>query len=331
MRIAVVINPKAGSVKAGLLEEKIREALFRCDISIHISESLGSMDEFIDQEIGKKADFLVICGGDGTVNASLQTVMKKRESGRELPPLCLICSGTANDLAHEMGITEKVDQAARMILEGQVKKIDVIEVTGDGTTKFMLTNGGLGIPAMTAEKANFLRSFLQARSACQKSHPLLKKGASLTYQAVKKMGSAIYSMMLLDSLRQWKSENWKLEIELPDEKKISTTAPFIMVNNQAATGGTFITAPYTFNNDGLVNLLLVEADHLKNQLQQIIQVSRGNISEDVNRVFELPEFRIKAKEGSQKLTFFGDGEILFKDVSELTVKCLKQSVSVVVK
>ncbi len=331
MRVSVLINPKAGTVKETLIERKIREALFRCDLNFHISRSFESMTDFINDEINKKTDQIVICGGDGTINTSLQLLMKN-EINDELPPICLIRSGTANDLAHEIGITERIDDAARLILEGKEKKIDIIEISSDSDKKYMLTNGGLGIPAETADKANQLRSMLQQLASDQNRSSLSQIASKYSYKLVKKMGSLVYIAMLLETLRSWEQQNWDLEVELPENKQISSAAPFILVNNQPLLGNNFLTAPYTSNSDGLVNLLMIESKTKISQLHEILKVYQEKLREsDIVKSLEVSHFTIKTLNPDRKINFFGDGEILFRNVSKLNVRCLKQKLTVMVQ
>lgn len=331
MRVSVFINPKAGGVDRDLIENKIREALLRCDIAISTAQTVEGLILFLQEEIKLNTDYIVVCGGDGTLNTVLQGLKKIIKEGERIPPLCVIGSGTANDFAQEIGISKKVEQAARMILEGTVKNIDLIEIEGDGEKKYMITNGGLGIPAITAERANEVRASLQDLS--QRKTPLESINFLLknSYFVIKKMKSSIYPLVLLDTLRTWDQNGWSLEIEFADTKKLRTQAPFVMVNNQPCIGNNFMTAPYTSNTDGNVNLLLVEAHDLKSQISQIAKISRGHVEEGkVNKVFEAPEFKVKTLNPQRKITFFGDGEILFKDVSTIKVKCFKQSLPIVV-
>lgn len=332
MRIAIIINSKAGSVNEVLVEEKIREALFRCELIFCVPKSLDEMDRFIDAEVGQ-ANYVIICGGDGTVNVTLQSLLRHCR-GQELPPLCLIRSGTANDLAVEIGVSRKIENAARAILEGTIKKIDLIELESEnGEKAFMLTNGGIGLPASVADSSNQFRSALQVLShpAAQKSIPT-RILARQSYKMIKKMGSGVYSMMAFDAIRRWTDEDWEVEIEIPERETIISKASCIFISNQRTIGQHMTTAPFTSNSDGLVNLLVVEANTLKKQLQTVLSLRRGNPDDlAISENFEVSHFRLKSRDGQRSLTFFGDGEILLKDVREINVRCRHQGLSVVVR
>ncbi len=332
MKVSILINPKAGTIKEDLIEKKISEALFRCELSFHRTLINGSMDDFIENEISGKSDVLVVCGGDGTINLTLQSLMKLRNKNQQMPPLCIIRSGTANDLAHEIGITERIDEAARVILEGKEKKIDIIEVTSGTTKKYMLTNGGLGVPAETADKANKLRSFLQNLSADQNRSSFAQIASQVSYGIVRKLGSFVYIAMLLETLRVWEQSGWHLDLEFKDGKKITTIAPFILINNQPYLGKNFLTAPYTSNNDGLINLLLIESTTRLSQLMEVAKVYQGNLAEsDIVKSYEVPEMTLRSKNPQRKITFFGDGEILFREADEISIRCLPQALTIMVR
>lgn len=334
MHISVIINSKAGSVDADLVEGKVREALFRCDLSVCRPRTLLEMCDFLHQEQARNTDYFIICGGDGTINAVLQCLMKCEGSNlKKLAPIALVRSGTANDLAHEMGVSMRIDQAVRNILEGRIKNIDVIEVTGDGENAYMITNGGLGLPAMSAGLANDLRLSLQRLSSerrpeISKISNFLAKHSSA---AVKKLGPQIYGMMVLEAIRRWDPTNWLLEVEVPGKTVIETTAPIILVNNQPSIGASFLPAPYTSNTDGTVNLLLVDTNTAGEHVRAALNIRNGTIAGlPQAKSFELKEFRLRSQNPKRALTFFGDGEILHTDVKEIAIKCLHQSLPVVV-
>ena len=323
MRVSIVINSKAGSVNEKLIREKIATALFRCDLNFSVPESFSEMGLFLKHEIENQSDNLIVCGGDGTINACLQQLMPLNEKGLVIPPVTLICSGTANDLANELGVSRRIERAARGILEGDTKKIDIVEVVAEKRKVYMVTNGGLGIPAVTAELANRVRQSLIKRviGAAEKSGwPWLGEQARM---AVRALGSGLYSVLLVEALLEWEGAEWVVEIS-NQKRKIVTQSSLILVNNQPSIGSSFTPAPYTSNSDGTVNILVVEAESLLDKVDAILKVRHGRVDElKACESFEASEIKIRSLT-QRKMTFFGDGEILFRDVSELELRCLYQ-------
>ncbi|UXR64466.1 kinase [Bdellovibrio bacteriovorus] len=331
MRVSVLVNSKAGSVNAELIEAKVREALFRCDLRFCRPSTMMEMFDFVQEEMAQKTDHFIICGGDGTINVTLQCLMKY-QNGAHIPPIAIVRSGTANDLAHEIGVSHRIDTAVRNIFEGVVKNIDVIEITAEDQRAFMLTNGGLGLPAKAAELANKFRSNLQALANNPKSAKAYRFLAEKSYHAVKKMGPSVYSMMTAEAIRTWNPEGWGLEIEIPGKVNVETTSPIVLVNNQQKIGSSFVPAPFTSNTDGTVNLLLSETNNIPSQALAAYHIRRGTVEKSpAFKSFELKEFRLKSQNPQRSLTFFGDGEILLRDVQEITVRCIHRGLPVMVR
>lgn len=69
-----------------LIRSQIVTALFRCDLHFLVPQSISEMGVFLRSEIVKKSDSLVVCGGDGTINACLQEIMPLNEEGVSIPP-----------------------------------------------------------------------------------------------------------------------------------------------------------------------------------------------------------------------------------------------------
>ena len=64
-------------------------------------------------------DLVVVAGGDGTLSMAAPALL---ESGKTLG---ILPAGTANDLAHTLGIPEDLDQACDVLCEGRARAIDV--------------------------------------------------------------------------------------------------------------------------------------------------------------------------------------------------------------
>ncbi len=69
-------------------------------------------------------DLIIVCGGDGTINAAARGVM---ETGL---PMGILPMGTANDLARTLAIPPDLNAAADVITAGHRRRIDVGEVNG---------------------------------------------------------------------------------------------------------------------------------------------------------------------------------------------------------
>lgn len=322
MKIVVIVNGQAGFADREVIEKSVRQALFRCELSFFAPLSVEELQAVIVKE-SDAADVLMICGGDGTLNTAVQPLLKARSNLKRMPTLCPLPVGTANDLAREMGISPSIERAARLVLEGEVKKIDIIEIEAGGVRKYMITNGGLGIPAVTAEFVNQLRTWVISRAECEYTSPQYRPALLLGKKIIKRAGARIYELALAGELLKWDSSTWKVEIEIPGRTKFETRAPFIMINNQPGVGGTFKPAPFTHNADGTFNVMLLQSLDLFSQAKTLLKIRGGGIPDELDCPrFEAESCLIKRLPGSRPLTFFGDGEILHKDVDEVRIRCL---------
>jgi diacylglycerol kinase family enzyme/membrane-associated phospholipid phosphatase len=94
------------------------------------------------------ADVVVAAGGDGTVRVVCA------EMASTGVPVGVVPAGTGNLLARNLGIPLGRDQAIDVILRGQDRAIDLVQVKGDGlaTTRFAVM-AGMGLDAAIMEGA----------------------------------------------------------------------------------------------------------------------------------------------------------------------------------
>jgi diacylglycerol kinase family enzyme len=332
MHVSVIINSKAGSVDEGLIRKKIAQSLFRCDLVFFEPHSIHEMSEFIFNEIKLNTDALVVCGGDGTINAVLQTLMPMVEKKIAVPALCIVSSGTANDLAFELGVDQKIPQAVRALLEGVPKKIDVIEIECQGEKKYMITCGGVGVPARTAGLANEVRGSLRQLGENKNASKLVHFASITAYRALKQLGASLYSLLLFYAFAKWDHKTWEVEVTPISHKSFKTKSGFVFVNNQASLGAHFFPAPYTANDDGLVNILVAPVHGWFSLLKALVEIQKGNTSWDRRaRSFEVTQAQIRDAHGLGRLSFFGDGEILFSGVNEIKITCLHRALPFLLK
>lgn len=122
-RALMLVNPNARLAAAPL--DAAMQVFADGGIEVAV-ERFGSAAE-VSPDIVRRApgfDLVVVCGGDGTMNAAARGVM---ETGL---PAGLLPMGTANDLARTLGIPTDLALAARVIVQGHTRKIDVGDVNG---------------------------------------------------------------------------------------------------------------------------------------------------------------------------------------------------------
>jgi YegS/Rv2252/BmrU family lipid kinase len=117
--ILVIVNPAAGRPRraARRLRRAVAE-LERRGCTLVIRRTAGPGDaERLAREAEPAFDLIVAAGGDGTVGEVANGL-----AGSSLP-LALLPLGTANVLAHEIGLPRRPEQIAALIAEGQPRPV----------------------------------------------------------------------------------------------------------------------------------------------------------------------------------------------------------------
>lgn len=99
MRICLIVNPKAGQSRAGVVLPQLRDCLSSwCpELTVHETDCRGAGERFARSIQPGQFDCVVAVGGDGTINEVLNGL-------GDHTPLGLIPLGTANVLARELKI-----------------------------------------------------------------------------------------------------------------------------------------------------------------------------------------------------------------------------------
>ncbi len=328
MKVDVLINSQAGRAHEQQLRSAIRRSLFRCDLTFFSPKTLMESHRNLHTVLRRGTDALLLCGGDGTLNSVVDPLMRAHlDLGTELPPIGLVSSGTANDLATELNLPSKVERAARSVIEGDLQKVDILQISSAKSDRFMLTNGGLGVPAFTANLANSLRRWLYERTVCDQANDLVKGFFKQTLSLVRRQGPKFYESLLAYELLTWDRRGWNVNLS-NDQHDLRTNSPFVMINNQARIGRFFRPAPFTKNNDGFFNVLVLGSFQSACDYLNLLQIRLGESPTfGESHSFETSHLKIR-RQGERPLTFFGDGEILHEGVDELDISVCSTGLSV---
>jgi diacylglycerol kinase (ATP) len=172
------------------------------------------------EESGKRgADVVVAIGGDGTVNETVNGLMRLPEAKR--PAFGLVPDGTGNDYGFALGLRPgDLADAARALAEGKTRVLDVGEVNGC----FFANSVGLGFDGAVAETASKVR--------------YLK-------------GFPAYLWSVFTVLKDW--ANFELTLTA-DGRTLEGHAFLAAVANGPRSGGGFLLAPAARPDDGLFDV-----------------------------------------------------------------------------
>ena len=148
----IVANEDAGSAEREAVAAATAVLGDTEPVDVVYSRDRAHLDEILDQRDGRR---LVIAGGDG----SLHTIVAALHSRGELEdcPLGLLPFGTGNDLARGLGIPLDPEDAARVVVSGRSRWLDLLEDDSGGV---VVNAVHLGIGARATHAASALKSRL---------------------------------------------------------------------------------------------------------------------------------------------------------------------------
>ena len=121
----IIVNPTGGKGKSLKALEKTEKLLNEAGVEyeVHKTERKGHATEIV-RELSKTPDTtLVVLGGDGSFNEVLNGI----ENFQNIT-LGLVPCGTGNDFVSASGHPQKVEDAVKLILEGNAQYIDFIQL-----------------------------------------------------------------------------------------------------------------------------------------------------------------------------------------------------------
>ena len=216
----IIYNPVAGKKKA-LKNLQIVKKMFDergVEYALHESHKPRECAEIAERLTKAGECDLVVLGGDGTLHEVL--------NGLDNPAECrlgLIPSGTGNDFAEKIGIPLDVEKATALILDGEAKDTDYLNVG-----KYRCMNvGGIGMDVDVLER-------------CHKG---------------KLKGKPKYVLSLLQSLFAFKGYTITVE---SDGREETHEALIAAACNGGFFGGGIPICPAAVVDDGKINVIVVD-------------------------------------------------------------------------
>lgn len=146
-RAMLIYNGNAGKQSVEELLGTVTGILARSIRELVLIQSLEAGEgEKICQQRGEEFQLVLIMGGDGTVHECINGL-----ASLENPPLIgVLPAGTCNDFARSLNLSANLAEAARQLMQGQRRKVD-IGVAGDRVfTNFF----GVGLITEASENIN---------------------------------------------------------------------------------------------------------------------------------------------------------------------------------
>jgi len=149
-RAALLYNPDSGGSRVrrqAELESVL--ALLRgasVEAQLILTDSPAHAEEQARQAVLAGCDTVFACGGDGTIHNVIQVLANTRAA------LAILPLGTANALAHDLGLPTNIAAAARAALDAAPRRvalgrIEYLDLEGKPGARFFIVTAGAGVDA----------------------------------------------------------------------------------------------------------------------------------------------------------------------------------------
>ena len=223
-------------VKAAV--EHVRES--GIDVDVYIPWSRKDLERFVQQIINDGAQRIIAGGGDGTLNAVVNAMI--RGDIRPKASLGILPLGTANDFAKGAGIDAKdLMSALELACTGSPTKVDVGRMNG----KYFINVASAGFGAeVTATTRRDMKRFL---------------------------GGTAYSIM--GFVKAFQLRPYKGRLILPDGVVKEGSMLVMSVGNSRFAGGGYEVAPQAILTDGLLDVAVVSGRRPDNLSRWVDELS----------------------------------------------------------
>lgn len=234
-KLLFIMNPFAGQKKANKVLPEILMLFTEAGYEINMSMTTGPGSATrLAAERGGRADLVVCCGGDGTLNETISGLLM---AGIHVP-VGYIPSGTTNDFASSLKLSHNPVQAAKDIIEGQPVSYDI----GKFSDRYFCYVASFG-------------AFTKSSYAV----PQTVKNA---------LGHTAYILGGISELSQIRNEHVRMEI---DGELVEDDFLFGAICNSTSVGGILTLPPDRVDmGDGVFEVMLIRGARNLNELTECI-------------------------------------------------------------
>ena len=163
MTAKVILNPYSNRWNSQKRWPEAESALKAAgvDFDVVVSEKKGQVVERAEQAVYEKCSPIIIVGGDGSIGDAANGLMRAAQARKTpLPPLGILPTGSANDIAFALGFPIDLRDAARVIAAGKTRSMDL----GKLNDRYFVNNSAAGLePYVTIkhEKIHWIKGIVR--------------------------------------------------------------------------------------------------------------------------------------------------------------------------
>jgi len=267
---AILWNPRAGRYNSSL--EPALQVLKRAgwSYSVHNTQGPGDATRLAREAVLSGVGAVVVAGGDGTVNETIQALAGTETALGYLP------LGTVNVWAREVEMPLSIEGAARALVEGKIERVDL----GMANERYFLLMASMGFDGEVLQRSQTLERHKQ------------------------RFGILPYVAIGLSTVPVYRGH----DIELRYDGLIRRVqALMLVVGNTRLYGPRFHFTPNAIANDGWLDLCIVKGQGIVSLLRQSIPVLlSGTVSHSDVDLLRVRELSVRA---DGRLPLQVDGEL----------------------
>lgn len=304
MKYFIIVNPTSGhglgEKSIPQIESSLRES--RLDFTLVRTERMWHAAELAEGAARDGYDVIVCASGDGTVNETINGIMRAKKTGHNGVAFSVIGIGTGNDFAGGTGIPTNLKDGLKALVANKRKTIDLGFVKGGDYPEGRYFGNGIGVGF----------------------------DAAVGSEAVKvrwTRGLPAYLIGVFKTIFLY-YDPAQIEIILDDEETINQVSLMISVMNGRRMGGGFQMAPNSKPDDGFFDLCIAETASKGRILGLIPHFLRGTQATQPEVKMRRAK-KISIKSLDKTFPAHADGEFICLNGSALTLELLPLELEIV--
>ncbi len=252
--LLVITNADAGTSDEERLDVALSVLREEASVEVAKTSNPGELDGVLHRAGGRT---VVVAGGDGSMHAVVTALYKRNELAGTA--LALLPMGTGNDFARGNQIPLEIEDAARLVLTGEVRPVDLLV---DETGNIVVNNVHVGVGAQASRKGARWKSRLGAVGVGKVN--------------LGKLGYPIGA-----ALSAFHPPSWRLRVEIDGTVVNDVNRPVLMVaigNGSNVGGGTELN-PDADPEDGMLDVMVSRAVEPLAKLGYVARLRKGEHDE----------------------------------------------------
>ena len=223
--ILLIRNPIAGRRRRGLVDDVMRRVRAEgWTVDLVDTEASGDARRLAETCDASRYAVIAVAGGDGTINEVVNGLACRPDGG---PALALVPLGTANVLAHELGLRATAKMVARTMIAGHELLMRPGEATGAGLPRHFSLMAGAGFDA--------------------------KVVAGVSAPLKRRLGKAAYVWRSMVETRRYRPVRYTVEVDGTRYEAAS-----VIVTRSRLYAGPYVVAPAAALGEPLLHVCLFE-------------------------------------------------------------------------